>query len=359
MQATAPPGPDAWESAFDQRASPVSIDHRFGAPTPAQKRELLPLATLSLSYLYQELLKHKLWSARFDRGGRCVDGPAVRSLATRHLGSPATDGWNVVAGAIELADAWAFDNAEPCTEARTSLDLPRGVRLRFVACLSVAWKFERQMCSHFPRQFYDEEPNLVAPHTCELAYLAYAFFSDTERAEFGAWNADNRARVHELYEEMVALEVALLRCVPVFTTLVYSGQARAEMRIQALLDDEMVDAEEAMIMRSIVPFFNAAWQNGYAERPSAGAMACAAMHCTRVVGIERGDCADAAMALLRLAFLPAERKRAGELVRNGLFLKEMPAAIVRLGCYSDPRWTNYEYICASTLQRALALTHAL
>lgn len=343
------------------RASPVSIDHQFGEPTPAQKRTLLPLVSLSLGYLYQELLKHRLWSARFDRGGRSANGPAVRSLATRHLGAPATDGWNVVAGAVDLANAWAFsgDEVHVCPATSASRDLPRNVRMRLIACLSVAWKFERQLCSRFPREFHDEKPNLVSPHTCELAYLAYAFLSQDERAEFGAWNAENRKRVRELYEEMVALEVALLTDVPVFSTLVHGNQVQAETRIQELFDAHIVDAEEAMIMRSIVPFFNAAWQNGYAEQPSAGALVCAAMHCTRVVGTGWGVCAKPSMATLRAAFVPSERRRAKELVQNGLSLKGLPTAIVLLGCYADPQWVNYEYMRASTLKRALSLAHAL
>jgi hypothetical protein len=51
----------------------------------------------------------------------------------------------------------------------------------------------------------------------------------------------------------------------------------AEARLQAFFDDGSVDAEESMAIRSTVPFFNAACQDGCAERPTAGALVCAAM----------------------------------------------------------------------------------
>lgn len=56
----------------------------------------------------------------------------------------------------------------------------------------------------------------------------------------------------------------------------------AEARLQAFFDDGSVDAEESMVIRSTVPFFNAACQDGCAERPTAGALVCAAMLCVRV-----------------------------------------------------------------------------
>ena len=335
------------------RTSPVSIDHKFDDSVVVHKRQVLPLATLSLSFLYQELTKHRLWIARFERGGYDGSSPAVRTLATRHLGSPATDGWNVVAGAVELANAWAFDGANMYTTVSSSYDLPRGVRLRLVACLSVSWKFERQLSSRFPRHFYDEEPNLISPHTCELAYLAYSFLSDTERAEFGGWGAENSTRIRALYKEMVALEADLLINVPVFSTLMHGNQVQAEARLQELFDEEILNSKEVMITRSIIPFFNAAWQNGYAMQPTAGALVCAAMTCLCIVAIEEGAPSEDMATIVRQTFVPAERKRATELLRSGLFLKQIPSAIVLLGCYSDPTWVNYAYMCSSVLERAL------
>ena len=236
MQATAPPGPDAWESAFDQRGSPVSIDHQFGKPTPAQKRAVLPLATLSLNYLYQELLKHKLWNARFDRGGRCVKGPAVRSLATRHLGSPATDGWNVVIGALELAREWALRTTSTVMpEGHDPHRLDRNTRLRLAACLSVTWKFQRSCNSHFPHRFKDVGefygyPNLYDGHTRELAHVAYGFFFASEQTAFGGFHEDNLDQVRALYQTMILLEADLVGKVPIFSLLTDNVQVTTASR---------------------------------------------------------------------------------------------------------------------------------
>ena len=95
------------------------------------------------------------------RGGEGAHGPAVRSLASRHLSSPAVDGWNAVAGAVELAGAWALRSNDLPIIVYTAYDLSYETRMRLATCLSVAWKFERQLCSHFPRRFHDTEPNLV------------------------------------------------------------------------------------------------------------------------------------------------------------------------------------------------------
>lgn len=340
------------------RASPVSVDHNFGtAPTPEPVRAALPVAAFSLNFMYQQLLSHRLWNARFDRGGEDgAHGPAVRTLVTRHLGSPAADGWNVVAGAVELARTWALRDADLPNIIYTAYDLSYDTRMRLAVCLSVAWKFERQLCSHFPRRFYDEEPNLLAPHTYELAYLGLSFMTDLEREEFGTWSSANARWVRMLYDELVRLEVALLAEVCVFSMLTDNPQVQAEARIQTLFERQLVSDEGAMITRSIVPFFNATWQNGYSTQPSSGALVCAALQCLHVVDADRYGRSDVcALAALDAVFLAPERARARELVRGGLHLKEMPAKIVALGCYADPGWVNYEYIAPRTLTRVLEL----
>ena len=342
-----------------QRTSPVSVDHNFGVPTPAPVRAVLPLAACAISFLYQELIKHKLWTARFDRGGEGAHGPAVRSLVSRHLSSPAVDGWNAVAGAVELAGAWALRSNDLPIIVYTAYDLSYETRMRLATCLSVAWKFERQLCSHFPRRFHDTEPNLVSPHTCELAYLGLAFMTDAEREAFGDWNNENSARVRALYRHMMDLEVALLRGVPVFSILTSHAQVQAEARVQKLFEDGELCDEEAMVVRSIVPFFNAVWRNGYSPQPTSGALVCAAMQCVCVVrgvreyrSVDWGD-------TLHAQFTRRELERARDLLRSALHLKEVPASIVALGCYSDPSWVNYEYMCATTLRSALELAACL
>ncbi|MBD40235.1 MAG: hypothetical protein CMB11_07670 [Euryarchaeota archaeon] len=340
------------------RASPVSVDHNFGtAPTPEPVRAVLPVAAFALNFMYQQLISHRLWNARFDRGGENgAHGPAVRTLVTRHLGSPAADGWNVVAGAVELARVWGLRDADLPNIVYTAYDLSYDTRMRLAVCLNVAWKFERQLCSHFPRRFYDEEPNLLSPHTYELAYLGLSFMTDSERETFGTWSSANARWVRALYDQLVRLEVALLVEVRVFSTLTDNPQVQAEARIQELFERELVSDDEAMITRSIVPFFNATWQNGYSTQPSPGALVCAALQGVRVVEAERYGRSDAcALAALDAVFLAPERARARELVRGGLHLKEVPAKIVSLGCYADPGWINYEYIAPRTLTRVLEL----
>lgn len=340
------------------RTSPISVDHDFGNDdsTSQPVRAVLPIVLFSFSFLYQELVKHKLWVARFDRGGGAgAHGPPVRSLVTRHLGSPAVDGWNVVAGAVELAAEWALRSNDLPSVLYTAYDLSYKTRLRLAVCLNVAWKFERQLCSNFPRRFHDAEPNLVSPHTCELAYLGLSFMTETERMVFGTWEGANACRVRSLYKEMLELEVALLKGVPVFSILTNSAPVQAEERIQALFESDLVSAEEAMIIRSIVPFFNAVWQNSYSPQPTGGALVCASMQCVRVATTEWLGRSGDSTAMFRSTFADGERARARDLLRSGLHLKEVPTAIVRLGCYSDPGWVNYQYMSATTLERTLEL----
>jgi hypothetical protein len=344
--------------ARDGGASPVSVEHHFGgggpAPPPASKREALPVAALSITFLYQELIRHRLWNARFERGGSgdASGRPPVRSLATRHWSEPAVDGWNAVAGAVDLAEAWAFEGALLPPEARSAYDLPRDVRMRLTVCLSVAWKFERQLSSRFPRTFYDDEPNLVSPHTCELAYLGYSFLSVAERAEFGPWGQENGPRVRALYAEMIALEASLLLSVPVFSTLVDGNQVQAEARLQALLDAGVLTVAEVMAARAIVPYFNAVWLNGRSERPTAGGLACVTALCVcssvATPGLE---------AKLRPWFVPTERRRARALLLNALHPQDIPKALLSLGCYADPDWKHYDCISPHTLELALVASN--
>lgn len=338
-----------------QRASPVSVDHDFGVCPTGPMRVVLPIVAFSMNFLYQELINHKLWTARFDRGGDGTNRPAVRSLVTRHLSSPAVDGWNAIAGAVALASAWALRNNDLPPAIHTAYDLSFDTRIRLAVCLSVAWKFERQLCSHFPRRFHDPEPNLVSPHTCELAYLGLSFMTDAEREAFGVWDNDNSERVRQLYRQMVRLEAELLRDMPVFSILTSHPQVQAEERVQKLFEEQELTDEEAMVVRSIVPFFNAVWQNGYSPQPTGGALVCAATQCVHVIRSVREFRSVESADMLRALFTKSELGRARELLRSALHLKEVPANIVALGCYSDPSWVNHEYMCAATLKHALEL----
>ena len=354
MQQVCEPAPkDQWMYEHESRTSPVAIHHQFGDATPQQKLAAAPLATMALTFLYKELVCHKLWNARFDRGGsNSVYVPPVRSLATRHLGSPAADGWNVVYGASELAHAWAFQATDLSETLDSEFELPRHTRIRLAVCLSVAWKFERQLATHFPRRFYDSQPSLLSPHTYELAYIGYAFMTDDERAAFGGWSEENIESIRTLYSDMVSMEVSLLTSTNVMTLLTDNAQVRAEARIQTLFDDEIVNADEAMAIRAIVPYFVVASQDGQSERPNAGALVCAAMLCVRVDAAHRQGRLEECEVVMRSLFIPSERKVARALIHHGRFLSTVPNAILALGCYNDNAWWNYEYVYYKTIERA-------
>jgi len=343
-----------WPLNKASRASPVSVTHRFGPLTEAQKLGLLPLVTMSLSFLYQELVKHRLWRADFERGGHSASGkPRVRSLATRHLCAPATDGWNVVHGAMELAHAWAYQLVDMPEPIERDVDLPKAVRLRLAVCLSVAWKFERQLASHFPRRFYDEQPSLLSPHTYELAYIGYAFMTDDERIEFGGWREANLDNVRQLYSDMVAMELSLLASTNTMELLTRNQQAQAEARIQVLFDDAILSADEAMAIRSIVPFFVVASQDGVSERPRAGELVCAAMLCVRANDAERHE------VVMRSVFTPREREAARVLLHRGRFPPPVANSTLLMGCYNDHEWRNYSYVYNPTMEKACAMAERL
>ena len=124
-----------------------------------------------------EAVQRRLWDASFARGPRAGDQPDAstwtRRLATRHLKAAATDGWNVVAGAVQLAQAWALlPDVVPTTLTR-NYEYPLCIRLRLAVCLGVSWKFQRCNYSHFPRRFDADPPSLLGPHSHELAALAF------------------------------------------------------------------------------------------------------------------------------------------------------------------------------------------
>ena len=262
-----------------ERSSPVSIDHAFCDSLDHQRLAVLPMCTASLVFVYSELIYRNLWNARFYSGSEATENgrpPPVRALATRHLRHPSTDGWNVVAGAEALAQEWALRGV--CD----GRNFTKATRLRLAVCLSVAWKFERCMYTHFPRLFYSAKPNLYSPHTHELAYVGYSFMTLEEQTEFGPWAASNTVRICALHRSMVALEADLLIRANVMALLTRHAQIVAEDRLSVLLAARVVDADAAMAMRSVVPFFRIASRDGKSEPPSAGALVCAAMLCMSV-----------------------------------------------------------------------------
>ena len=267
----------------------------------------------------------------------------VRTSARRRAGVESAAGGR----ALRRRSGWSGVGGQT----RNAYDLPRDVRMRLTVCLSIAWKFERQLASRFPRTFYDDEPNLVSPHTCELAYLGYSFLSVEERQAFGLWGQENGPRVRALYAEMIALEASLLLSVPVFSTLVGGNQVQAEARLQELLDGGVLTVSEVMAARAIVPYFNAVWLNGRSQRPTAGELTCAAVLCVRTAAVPGLE------AKLRPWFVPAERRRARALLLNALHPQDIPRALLSLGCYADPDWKHYDCISPDTLELALVASN--
>ena len=336
------------EALSQERLSPVSVQHAFGDASPTQKLHCLPGATLSFTHLYNNLAHHRLWSTRFERGGKEAGATAVRSLATRHLSHPSTDGWNVVAGAVELAHAWALRGTDLPEDTSVPFEFSMATRFRLAACISVSWKFQRAMCTYFPRRFYNDLPNLVAPHTRELAYLGFSFLYADEQEELGGWNEANSDRIGELYDHMLALEVDLLTSVNVMRLLTGNAQVEAEERLQQMVDGSVVDGEAAMVLRSIIPFFRVASEDGCMRRPTAGALLCAAVLCL-----------PDSRELAARWFNDEDCRLARELLRAGIHIGGTPADTVAVGCYTDPTWINHEYVCAESLETALQVANGL
>jgi hypothetical protein len=339
-----------------ERLSPVAIEHAFhnGAPD-AQLIAAMPTCTLTLLFVYSELVSRKLWNSRFHRGKST--GTPVRTLATRHLHHPATDGWNVVAGASALAHRWALSREDlPRYPVDGACAFSRSTRVRLAVCLCVAWKFERSLSTHFPRQFYSAEPSLLSPHTHELAYVGYSFLLPHEQKEFGPWHPTNVAKIRELYEAMVALEVDLLNSVNVMTLLTRNVQVRAEDRIAELLAAHVVDAEAAMAMRSVVPFFTIASQDGRSMPPSEGALVCAAMLCMSVPTTVRAPVLHCHDTVCK-RFTADERRDAFTLLDQATHVKGLAVATLSSTCYVEEEWVHYPFVCTDALKIALFMAH--
>ncbi len=343
-----------------ERFSPVSIDHAFLEAPEARDLALMPMCTLALLFVYTELVTKNYWNARFEKGpdaDRVGDAVPVRTLATRHLSHPSTDGWNVVAGALALARDWAIVREEvPRHEICDAYDFSKETRLRLAVCLCVAWKFERAMYTYFPRRFYTMEPSLLSPHTYELAFVGYSFLTLEEQHAFGAWDDGNSKKINELYQKMVTLEVDLLISANVMTLMTRNGQVLAEGRIAELFASNIVDAEAAMAMRAIVPFLRIVSLDGKSELPSVGAFVCAALLCVSVPTTVRSYVLHRTKTVLE-HFTPAERRGAYAILHKARYLKGLAVTTVATTCYCDEEWVHYPFVCADALRIALLMAY--
>ena len=342
-------------------SSPVSVETVF-AVTDEQKRTLQPLTTLTLLIVYSELVRQQLWYAAFGRGRRDRrTGEAVqhwerkghlRSLATRHLTEPCTDGWNCVAGAVALANAWAFQTEDIPEVIPAHFQFSLATRLRLAVCLSVAWKFQRATCSHFQRRFDTAKPSLLGPHTHELANLGYFFMTLPEQEEFGGWGDKNVEAIRALYEDLITLEVDLITSVNLFSLLTETPLDWVESRAATLLERDIVSAECAMAIRSLAPLF--IYCTSGAESVSAGALVCASMF---ALGVASNANAPMCITpeLMHAEFTHEERIVAWGLLQAALEPNKMAELLLSATCYNDSRWEHHRHVTPHNLRAALSL----
>ena len=369
---------DGWDEAFAVRSD--------DAPTRA-----LPLASLSLGYLYHQLVAEARWDMRFHRGARpeppslltargcgpflgaiygsqraasatsAVKCPRERTLATTYLSNPSVDGWNVVFGATELARAWALRDLSdfpPDPALPEEYDLPLPIRKRLAACLSVSFKFQRAMYSYFPRDFYDEEHSLLSPHTKELAHIGFAFMTPGEEKAFGGWGVHNKAAIDVLYAEMLALEVDLLTSVDTFSLLTCNFQVIAEDVLAGLLERGLRTDTETLALRALAAFFSKA-----AAGALHASMACmppmeaaTGLVCAAWVSASRSSNARLFRSNnteVRSLFDVSARTLATRLLHAALHREGMQAHNLSLGAFSDATWWGYPLVQPSALRSAL------
>ena len=352
----------------------------------------LPLMALSLTFMYHEMISQGNWDTRFYRGrrpGRYTHGIAgysqhyassesvwrrmrpppqkvgnERTLATKHLLDPSTDGWNVVAGAVELARAWGLCGHEPLTgSGRGDYEFPLSVRMRLACCLSIAWKFNRCGQSCYPRRFYDDDaPSLAAPHTAELAHIAYIFFTIEEQRQFGGWDVDNSVAISALYNEMLEMEVNVMANVGVFPLLCENMQNDAEARLELLFDRGVRTDEETMVLRAIVPFFLrasiGAIYETLANAPpgvAGGALVCAAWL------VASAPTQDAALffhshSACKVLFTQLEREWTFNILKATSNPDKITSQLMALGCFGDPTWPSYSLLSVNTIIGASILS---
>ena len=340
--------------------SPVSVVHGCAAnqANETHKQMLLPLTLATCLAVYSHLLGQQLWKASFSRGRRAsrTDArPRARTLVTRHLGAAGTDGWNVVAGAVQLAQAWALLPEDIPAELTGKYEYPLRTRLRLAVCLSVSWKFQRSNCSQFPRRFDTEPPSLLGPHTHELATLGYFFMTGDEQQAFGGFHVDNAEAIRKLYDDMLEHEVDLLACTNAFSLLTDNVQVQTEAWVGDLFERGVVTAEGSMAARSIVPLFIYCASEGRVL--TAGGLVCAALLALSTATHPRAKLAHSE-AQVRAEFSQEERLEAWGLIHNALFPSKMAAYMVQSTCYSDLGFENYHCVEDCNLRAAQVLAAA-
>ena len=360
MNVSPPPSAKRGKRNLDSPVSVLPPSPNFKQVPEEQKQLLLPLVRLTLLNVYTEMVDRRLWDKSFARGFRGEPTgnygktwPAwERSLATRHLSAAATDGWNCVAGATQLAMEWALLPEEIPEVLTGKFELPWAIRERLAVCLSVSWKFQRANYSHFPRRFEADPPSLMGPHTHELATLAFFFMTREDQASFGGWKDENVAAIRGLYDEMVELEVDLLAKVKVFSHLTNNVQTQVEDVVADLFARGIVTADCSLAIRSIVPFFLYCSAEGRAPLP--GGLVCAALVALSVANNPRAKLAHSDERL-KDEFTKEERLDSWGMIHNALFPSKLASWFSSNSCYNEPSFENYDYVTPENLRAALVV----
>ena len=338
------------EAVFASPRTAVATVVARQGPTPLQ------LSAHALTIIYSSLVSGGMWDASFARGSDRSHGE--RGLAAYHLSAPATDGWNVLVGALELARVWAIRPTTTSIGLNSSsgdATLDRSTRTRLAVCLAVSWKFQRAMMSSFAKRFQDIGefhgwPHLLDGHTRELAHIGYGFLFKAEQQDFGGWSEENVERIRGLYSTMLRLEMELIRDVPLFTLLTENVQVEAETRLWTFYEQGDLTVERCMAVRSILPFFVRASTTDTTLHTelmgacdvvvSAGGLVCAGYYCMAATfGASRP-----------LAFVREERTLALELVSSALSGADEP--FLRQGCYGNPMWEHHCFVTDEALRTA-------
>ena len=271
------------------------------------------------------------------------------------LGDPASDGWNVVMGAIELARIWGLCASTEFDAKKNALDF--GTRMRLAVCLSVSWKFARANYTNFDCPFVDPNGHR---HTLELAYISQAFMLACEVELYGIWPT-NIESFTVLQVEQLDLELHLLLNRSIWSSLSENPQVLSELEIEELQKSGVLKAGEhaVLIHRSLVPFFvrvlflprrGLYLVHGNDAHHVASAVLCCVMLCLCTSPIARKTA--------MYHFDPAERELACEIidaardaaVDSNESLNES-STILWEGCYGDLSWPLYRFVSKPAILR--------
>lgn len=374
--------------ARSNAVSPTSVVCALpGSARPQHSASALHYVATQLQRVYDAGARAAWFDVHFHRGARrstivldagtdgaaprrvvtCEQQHAVRRLSTKYLAHPTTDGWNVVAGAIELARRYALDATTIFHADPPSVD--RATRMRLAACLTVSWKFARSLPGGFKRQF--TAPDGTA-HTLELAVMHAAFLTRSELNCLGAWPTEVE-RWQQMQDVALQSEASLLDTGFVFSALCENPICVAEAALQELHEHRIPGAdthERVLQLRALLPFFlrialdaeHAVYEREVARAAAPdlfanALLACAlAAHASTFVptsGTFATACR-AAVHRVQQTFSMDEFTLAAEIVAVGSALACRPPARQAdaddavfepwSGCYGDPSWTLYSCV---------------